>query len=231
MCGPLNFSPTRTELEAFQRRKHRSLTMRLLIITAAVFAHAIPTFSFSHHSKCSRESQCVLHMNDRSGLVGFSRRAFFGSAAAGLSILPLIPTNARAEAMPSVSVEEFETILKESAKSVQLVEFKGSKGDEVFVRLIDGTIFEITGVVDSPTDPRSPLKLVATLRGYKTPVKFSSLESALDGASSKKTKVYMNSRVQEAAIKEKEKRDRMAMDETERLAELFRREGQEAPLL
>jgi len=107
------------------------------------------------------------------------------------------------------------------------VEFSGPKSEQAIARLVDGTLFEISGLVDSATDPRSPLKLVATCRGYKVPTKFTSLEMAVS-STPKKKKVYMNARVQEAAQKEKEKRERMAKDEESRLAELYRMEEEEA---
>ena len=72
---------------------------------------------------------------------------------------------------------------------------------------------------------------------YKVPVKNTGLLSALSGETSiisnsgKKTKSYMNPRVQEAEKKEKEKRERMMEDERERLAELYRMEGAEEGLL
>lgn len=44
----------------------------------------------------------------------------------------------------------------------------------------------------------------------------------------KKTKVYTNQRVQEAAAKEKERLERLAKDEEARLAELYKMEQQEA---
>ena len=79
----------------------------------------------------------------------------------------------------------------------------------------DGTIFAISDLYDSPTDPRSPLQLVATCRSYGVTTKFRSLEDAvtnLSSASWKKREVYMNQRVQEAAVKEQEKKERMAKE-------------------
>jgi len=90
---------------------------------------------------------------------------------------------------------------------------------------VDGTTFGIADLYESPTDPRSPLKLVATCRSYNVPTKFDGLEDAvsqLSGSGSKKKKVYLNKRVQEAMEKEREKKERMARDEEDRLEELQR---------
>jgi hypothetical protein len=39
------------------------------------------------------------------------------------------------------------------------VEFSGPRNDNVIVKLIDGTAFSISDVVESLVDPRSPLKI------------------------------------------------------------------------
>lgn len=121
--------------------------------------------------------------------------------------------------IPSVTVSEFEEILKQSTRSIEIVDFTGPKGDKVMIKLVDGTLFTLSDVVESSTDPRSPLQVLALCRGYKVPTKFSTLLGALDTAPKKK-KVYMNSREVEAAKKEKEKRERLMKDEEERLEEL-----------
>jgi len=127
-------------------------------------------------------------------------------------------------ALPLVTVAEFETILKDSAKSISLVEFAGSKSDKATVTLMDGTQFALMDLYESPTDPRSPLKLVATCRSYKVQTKFNYLESSLENVSpgSKKKVVYMNKRVQDAYEKEQAKKERIKADEEERLQELER---------
>mmetsp|Transcript_12041 Transcript_12041/g.17962 ORF Transcript_12041/g.17962 Transcript_12041/m.17962 type:complete len:214 (-) Transcript_12041:231-872(-) len=132
-----------------------------------------------------------------------------------------------ANALPGVTVKEFEIILKDSAKSIQVVEFSGPKSETALIRLVDGTTFTITDLIESPVDPRSPLKLAATCREYRVPTKFVGLELAVKGGEKKK-KVYMNSRVAEAAEKEKAKRERMAQDEADRLAALYKLEEEEA---
>ena len=91
--------------------------------------------------------------------------------------------------------------------------------------LVDGTQFTLSDLYESPTDPRSPLKLIATCRSYNVPIREAGLEEAvlsLSSGGSKKKKVYMNKRVQVAAEKELEKKQRMETDEIERLAELER---------
>lgn len=121
--------------------------------------------------------------------------------------------------IPSISVTEFEEILKASARSIEYVDFTGPKGDNVVVKLLDGTLFTLSDIVESPVDPRSPLSVSALCRGYKVPTKFSSLLGAVQSAP-KKTKVYMNSREVEAAKKEALKKERLAKDEEERQEEL-----------
>ena len=78
-------------------------------------------------------------------------------------------------------------------------------------------------IYESPSDPRSPLKVIATCRSYNVPTKSVALEEAvlsLSSEGSKKKRVYMNERVRVAAEKEREKKLRMEQDEIERQAEL-----------
>ena len=110
-----------------------------------------------------------------------------------------------------------------TAKSVKVVELSGPKQETAIVTLIDGTQFVLSDVIESPSDPRSPLKLISTCRSYNVPTKAVQLEEAvlsLSSTGSKKKKVYMNKRVQIAAEKEREKKERMEQDEIDRLAEL-----------
>ena len=150
------------------------------------------------------------------------------------SAFPTTITNAAD--IPSVTSSEFDTILKDSAKSILSVELSGPKSETAVVKLVDGTIFTISDLVESSTDPRSPLKLVARCRLYKIPVKNTGLLSAVEGGtkisdSGRKKKSFANARVQEAERKEKEKRERMAEDERERLEELYKMEGSEKGFL
>jgi len=221
----------------------RSLTVLLAAgvfsVQNAVFTHGFSaaishktlglpsTGIFMSHgnSKESVLSESSVQSRESSGgsrIMGLQRRAFFVSAAASLALMGVAPKSALA--VPAVKVEEFEILLKDSAKSVLVVEFSGPKSELVTVKLVDGTTFTITDLVESSTDPRSPLKLVATCRLYKVPTKFVGLEMALKGVTSKKRKVYMNARVAEAAVKEQAKKERMAQDENERLGKIYEME-------
>lgn len=170
------------------------------------------------------------------------RRSFLSNALAGTSstllILPIVASSSsksNAAVIPSVTTAEFDVILKDSAKSIVAVELSGSKSETAVVRLVDGTTFTISDLVESSTDPRSPLKLVARCRLYKIPIKNTGLLSAVSGGlisdSGKKTKSYMNPRVQEAEKKEQAKRERMAEDERDRLEQLYKLEGEEKGFL
>lgn len=80
-----------------------------------------------------------------------------------------IPRLAQAaeEKIPVITTDEFLIILRDSAKSIQRVEFSGPKAETVRVKLIDGTQFGLSDVVESSTDPRSPLKVQAACREAK----------------------------------------------------------------
>ena len=158
------------------------------------------------------------------------RRNFLASVAVTsmASSALLLPNVASAESLPSVTVTEFQEIIRDSAKSIKIVEFSGPRSESAVAYLVDGTKFAITGLIDSPSDPRSPLKLAAICRASKIPTKFLTLELAISASGAKKKKSYANSRVQEAAAKEREKKARIEADEQERLAELFQQEEAEA---
>lgn len=151
-----------------------------------------------------------------------SRRTFLTTAVAtaGAAFLTVRPALA---AIPMVTTDEFNVILRDSARSIDVVEFSGGKSENVVVKLVDGTSFGIKDVIESPTDPRSPLKISAACRENKVPTRFLDLEAMLASAPKKK-KAYTNPRVQEAERKEKEKALRMQQDEELRLAELARME-------
>ena len=70
--------------------------------------------------------------------------------------------------VPMLTTEEFFIIVRDSAKSIQRVDFSGPKSETVRVLLIDGTVFGISDVVESSTDPRSPLKVQAACREAKS---------------------------------------------------------------
>lgn len=139
----------------------------------------------------------------------------------------LLVFNQPAQAMPMVSTEEFETLVRDAARSVQIVEFTGTAGQIVTVRLVDGTVFGISDVVESAVDPRSPLKVRAVCRQYGVPTKFLAYDAIL-ATTPKKKKVYMNKIVQKAAERNEVKKERMRQDEEERLAEVYKLEEEAA---
>lgn len=150
-----------------------------------------------------------------------SRRSW--ATATTCAIGTALQLNQPALAITMVTTEEFFTILKDSARSIRVVEFSGPKSETVTVRLVDGTAFGIKDVIESPTDPRSPLRVSAACRENQVPTKFLDIEALLATAPKKK-KVYSNERVLEANEKEKERQARIAQDEEARLAELYRLE-------
>jgi hypothetical protein len=148
---------------------------------------------------------------------GRTRRSFFGSAMTGIALLTLTPPPAFS--IPMVSTDEFNSIIRDSARSIQMVEFSGPKSESVVVILIDGTNFGIGDVIESSTDPRSPLKIAAMCKANQIPYKFVNFESMLN-ATPRKKKMYTNARVLEAAEKQKDKAIRMQQDEELRQQEL-----------
>jgi hypothetical protein len=110
------------------------------------------------------------------------------------------------------------TVIRDSASSIRTVEFSGPKSETVRVILMDDTVFGISDVIESPSDPRSPLKLAAVAKANGVPVRFVNLE-----ALARRDKViYTNERVQAANVKEMEKAARMRADEELRQLELAR---------
>jgi hypothetical protein len=223
----------------------------LLLITAAVLSTrkgAVFGFSIPALPRLTSSSDSALQSivpNNHEPIVDVDnnitrRRSFLSNLLGASSVLLLLPSASDAtatEIIPSVTSAEFDVILKDSAKSILAVELSGPKSETAIVRLVDGTTFTISDLVESSTDPRSPLKLVARCRLYKIPIKNIGLLSALSGDGSlisdsgKKKKSYMNPRVQEAEKKEKEKRERMEEDERDRLEELYKMEGAEKGFL
>jgi len=118
-----------------------------------------------------------------------------------------------------VTPDEFDSILRDSARSIDQVEFSGPRSETVIVRLVDGTAFGIKDVIESPTDPRSPLKIAASCKAYGVTPRFVDLENVL-AASPRKKKLYTNARVLEAAAREQEKKARLQADEELRQLEL-----------
>ena len=128
-------------------------------------------------------------------------------------------------AMASVSVSEFDELLRDASKSIRVVELTGPKSETVIVTLVDGTQFRLSDVVESSTDPRSPLKVVATCRSYGVQTSFPDLNKSLAGT--KNRKLYRNAQVQKAAELEEEKRKRMEQDEQDRLKQLYQLQQQQ----
>lgn len=140
---------------------------------------------------------------------------------AGLAAAVAFQASPSYAAMAMVTADEFNIILRDSSRGITRVEFSGPKSDTVIVRLVDGTAFGIKDVIESSTDPRSPLKIAANCRENKVPTKFVDIEAVLS-TTTKRRKKYSNSRVAEADRKEGEKKIRMQQDEEDRLAELYR---------
>jgi hypothetical protein len=151
------------------------------------------------------------------------RDVIFGLTAV---LVPLALGIQPANAIPMVTADEFYVLIRDSALSVQVVEFSGPKSETVVVRLVDGTSFGIKDIIESPVDPRSPLKVAAECRENNVKTRFVDFESVLAKAP-RKSKLYTNQRVQDAAEKEREKMERMRLDEEERLAALLRMEQEE----
>ena len=217
----------------------------LISITALSLGERAAAFSAQSASCSSRiaksKTQLQAAIQDEQHIM--QRRTllsnFLTTTASTLSFMAITsssPSIASAET-PGVTSTEFDTILKDSAKSILSVELSGPKSETAIVKLVDGTTFTISDLVESSTDPRSPLKLVARCRLYNIPVKNTGLISAVNGegslvsSSGKKKKNYMNPRVQEAERKQVARRERMAEDERERLEELYKMEGQEKGFL
>ncbi len=131
-----------------------------------------------------------------------------------------------AMAIPMASVEEFSSILRDSPFSIDVVEFSGPRSETVIVKLVDGTVFGIKDVIESPSDPRSPLKIVATCRDANVKTKFVDLEAVL-AASPKKKKMYTNERVQKAYELQAAQKERIRLDELDRLAQVEAQEAKE----
>ena len=151
-----------------------------------------------------------------------TRRSFLAYGIGG-AITGAFVFQQSALAIPLVTVDEFDIILRDSPLSVEVVEFSGQKSETVTVKLVDGTSFGIKDIVESSTDPRSPLKVSAACRESGVKTKFVDLEALLSKSGSKK-KLYTNQRVQDAAAKTRAQQERMRQDEEDRIAALKRME-------
>eukprot|EP00537_Pseudo-nitzschia_pungens_P018126 CAMPEP_0172408220 /NCGR_PEP_ID=MMETSP1061-20121228/75741_1 /TAXON_ID=37318 /ORGANISM="Pseudo-nitzschia pungens, Strain cf. pungens" /LENGTH=284 /DNA_ID=CAMNT_0013144341 /DNA_START=182 /DNA_END=1036 /DNA_ORIENTATION=- len=160
--------------------------------------------------------------SNKSNNLSFSdekRRNFLASSFAAAAT-GLFSFRQSASAIPMASVDEFDSILRDSPLSVQIVEFSGPRSESVTVKLVDGTVFGIKGIIESPTDPRSPLKVAAACREANVKTRFVDLEAMLAGATTKKKKMYTNERVQKAYELQAAQKERMRQDELERLRQV-----------
>jgi hypothetical protein len=191
------------------------LAMRLFPIVLAVPLCALPTLhALAFMQRPPRPAAATAEPCSR-------RIAFYTVVASGAMVAAtiLLPFPQMANAIPMVTTEEFTSIVRDSARSIDVVELSGPKSETVLVRLVDGTAFGIKDIVESPIDPRSPLKIAAVCNANNIPYKFVDIESLL-ASSTRKKKNYANARVLEAAEKNKEKALRMQQDEELRQAEL-----------
>lgn len=153
------------------------------------------------------ESCSFSHPKNDEGSINYSsssgRRSFLFRSVGTVGIIASFttPSYATTDAamsssnLPLITVAEFETIFKSSSKSIQRVElFSYSPMDQrAIVTLVDGSKFGLSNLmVESPTDPRSPLKLVSTLKRYNIPYRFPLIEEASSKYSQTKRKLYLN---------------------------------------
>jgi hypothetical protein len=140
------------------------------------------------------------------------------------STTPTTTPSTSTTTIPMITMNQFlTTVLRDSASSIRCIEFSGPQSETVRIILQDDSVFGIADVVESPTDPRSPLKLAAAAKANGIPVRFLNLEAVLLSSRSQQPKaIYTNERVQAAAVKELEKARRMQADEELRLMELER---------
>jgi hypothetical protein len=195
--------------------------------TAAPFQYESVSLQSTHNDR---------HEVSVGGTNQFTRRSILGSVGAGAATTTAVATMMTmlllafpqsSLAIPMATADEFGIILRDSPLSVQVVEFSGPKSENVLVRLVDGTTFGIKDVVESSTDPRSPLKVAAACREVGVKTRFVDLEAIL-AAAPKKKKMYTNQRVQEAQEKERARLERIRNDEEDRLAQLAKMEQEES---
>jgi len=152
-----------------------------------------------------------------------NRRNFLVSSFAATAT-GLFSFQQSAMAMPMATAEEFNTVVRDSPLSIKVVEFSGPKSETVVVKLLDGTVFGIKDIVESSIDPRSPLKIVATCKSANVKTSFVELEALLAG-SPKKKKMYTNERVQKAYELQAAQKERIRLDELDRLAQVEAQES------
>eukprot|EP00534_Pseudo-nitzschia_fraudulenta_P001278 CAMPEP_0201116384 /NCGR_PEP_ID=MMETSP0850-20130426/691_1 /ASSEMBLY_ACC=CAM_ASM_000622 /TAXON_ID=183588 /ORGANISM="Pseudo-nitzschia fraudulenta, Strain WWA7" /LENGTH=224 /DNA_ID=CAMNT_0047380455 /DNA_START=68 /DNA_END=742 /DNA_ORIENTATION=- len=166
-----------------------------------------------------RSIPLMMGSSENGGDVSNDQRRKFLATSCAAAATGLFSFRQSAMAIPMASVDEFNTILRDSPLSVQIVEFSGPRSETVVVKLLDGTVFGIKDIIESPSDPRSPLKVVASCREANVKTKFVDLEAILAG-SPKKKKMYTNERVQKAYELQQAQKERIRLDELDRLAQV-----------
>lgn len=199
---------------------------RILAAHLLLWAPSVTAFNLPTNKPSTASPQHFTHQLD-STTANNSRRQFLIGGGNAALIATVLMSNQPAHAVPMITTDEFRTILRDSAQAISVVEFSGAKSDTVTVKLVDGTSFGISDVIESSVDPRSPLKIAAMCRENLVKTKFTSLEAALVNAPKKK-KIYSNERVQIAAEKEKARQERIEKDEADRLAQLYAYEKEQA---
>lgn len=202
---------------------NKSADMRTKIFLSTGLVLPVLSAAFTSPDLARRGSQTPLYAS-RNDTPSISRRNLLGTMGILTTSLLLHPIVAHA--IPMVSTDEFDILLRDSSLSVQVVEFSGPRSETVIVKLVDGTTFGIKDIVESPTDPRSPLKIAAACRESGVKTRFVDLENML-ASSPRKKKMYTNQRVQEAQEKEREKQERIRRDEEERIEQLRKLEMEE----
>lgn len=176
-----------------------------------------------HKVTARQQFQSALGSTENDGEELNNRRNFlvssFAAAATGL-----FSFQQSAMAMPMATVDEFTTVVRDSPLSIKVVEFSGPKSETVVVKLLDGTVFGIKDIVESSIDPRSPLKVVAICKTANVKTSFVDLEAILAG-SPKKKKMYTNERVQKAYELQAAQKERIRLDELDRLAQVEAQEN------
>jgi len=218
--------------------------LRLIEVLLLNFCVAFqqPPCQNHHHNRCRQLEgiSCIKSNdnhhnldNDNDNGINLSeqqRRKFLTTAVGSFAAVStgIFSFQQSAMAIPMATFDEFGILLKDSPSSVDVVEFSGPKGETIVVKLVDGTQFGIKDIVESAVDPRSPLKVQANCNEAGVTTKFVDLENMLNGLDVKKRKLYTNERVQKATVKNEERKERMRIDEEDRLTELAQIEQQEA---
>mmetsp|Transcript_38165 Transcript_38165/g.92822 ORF Transcript_38165/g.92822 Transcript_38165/m.92822 type:complete len:236 (+) Transcript_38165:91-798(+) len=170
-----------------------------------------------HDNNINKDTAHVVQVPDE------QRRSIFSGIIASAAAVAVggFQGPAVANAIPMVTADEFGIILRDSPRSVRVVEFSGPKSETVVVKLVDGTTFGIKDIVESSSDPRSPLKVQAACRENGVATKFADLEAVLAKSTTlSKKKLYTNQRVRDAQQKELERLERIRQDEEARQAQL-----------